>query len=81
MVPRALYAPTFLAPLVFLAACASKTSELEGTPRMAEACQLRSCACVASGIAIFSARERTEVLWRRNGEAYCPDGFDLTFAD
>lgn len=81
MAPRAMYAPTLLASLVFLAACASSTSGLEGTPRMAEACQLRACSCVASGITIFGARERTEVLWRRNGEAFCPEDFELTFAD
>ncbi len=81
MVPRALYALMCLAPLAFLAACASKTSALEGTPRLAEACQLRSCACVGSAIFFLGARERTEVLWRRNGEAHCPDGFKLTIGD
>ncbi len=81
MVPRALYVLMVLAPLAFLTACASKTSELEGTPRVAEACQLRSCACVGSRVFFLGVREDTEVLWRQNGAAYCPDGFELTFAD
>jgi hypothetical protein len=43
-------------------------------------CQLTACTCVSLDRPFFSSTrktETTEVLWRQNGAAYCPEGFEL----
>ena len=45
---------------------------------MADACQLKACACVDDSSSIFDP-ETTEILWHPDGRAYCPEGFHLEF--
>lgn len=59
-----------------LAACAGKDSGAGG-PDMALACQTTSCACVGESGSLLSKAKTTEVLWRTNGDAYCPKDFTL----
>lgn len=46
-------------------------------PELALACQTQTCVCLPAE-ASFPARDQpTEVLWRDNGDAYCPEGHVL----
>lgn len=63
----------YLLPLALLA-CSSDT---ETQARLEVACAVRKCECVSQEPVVFSAPERHEVLWRDNGNAYCPAGFAL----
>lgn len=40
-------------------------------------CQFHDCHCRKPGITLFSSAEKAELLWRQNGDAYCPDGFEI----
>lgn len=40
-------------------------------------CQTHPCTCLSRTVVPFDKRASTEVLWRQNGDAYCPDGFVL----
>jgi hypothetical protein len=44
--------------------------------RLAGACQVRRCLCGPEGWSSFMA-SGVEVLWRENGDAYCPEGYTL----
>ncbi|MDE0060598.1 MAG: hypothetical protein OXI22_09425 [Defluviicoccus sp.] len=46
-------------------------------PDLALACQTMDCVCTGDPETLFAAERKTEVLWRANGDAYCPDGFAL----
>ncbi len=61
-----------------LGGCASKPG---GGGILAHACQTRSCTCEAQEAEPFRRRATTEVLWRVNGDAYCPEGFVLKSTD
>ena len=66
-------------PLLVVLALAGCTGTKAGDPDLALACELRTCACLAENASIFATkRETTDILWRDNGEAYCPEGFVLT---
>ena len=58
-----------------VSACSSKGSHAED--RLAGACQVRKCACGPEGWSPFMAGGNVPVLWRENGDAYCPDGYVL----
>jgi len=59
-----------------LVACASDDPGA-GAPNMALACQTTSCACVGERESVLRKAKTTDVLWRTNGDAYCPKGFTL----
>ncbi len=44
---------------------------------LAGACQVRKCACGPEGWSPFMAGGSAPVLWRENGDAYCPQGYEL----
>jgi hypothetical protein len=46
-------------------------------PRLALACQTTACECVAAGQRIGRKPATAEMLWRPNGDAYCPPDFVL----
>ena len=69
------------ATIALVAACARGNADLDGTPKIGETCQLRSCECVSGTIPLLFKRERTPILWRENGDAYCPYGFNLVTTD
>jgi hypothetical protein len=60
----------------FLVACASDEPGASG-PNMALACQTTNCACVGETESLFRKAKTADVLWRANGDAYCPKGFAL----
>lgn len=60
---------------LLLQACSSTSPQSQAA--MAGACQVRRCACGPQGWTAFSAGGNVPVLWQRNGDAYCPDGFSL----
>ena len=45
------------------------------------ACQTISCICTANETELFQETATTKVLWKSNGDAYCPDGFHLERKD
>lgn len=57
-----------------LAGCATASPDRQTT--LAGACQMRSCECMEAG-SLTPFAERRPVEWRINGDAYCPDGFQL----
>lgn len=47
-------------------------------PNLALACGIQKCICRAESASIFaSSKAGKEVLWRQNGDAYCPEGYFL----
>lgn len=47
-------------------------------PNLALACGIQKCICRAESAGIFtSSKAGTDVLWRQNGDAYCPEGYFL----
>ena len=62
----------------FLAACGStERAKVERIPNLALACQTMECTCSAQTGSLFRKTKTTELLWRSNGDAYCPEGFVL----
>ena len=59
-----------------LGACGGERPDREA-PDLALACQTRDCVCASEPETLFVAETKTEILWRPNGDAYCPDGFVL----
>jgi len=67
-------AACLMAMVVLLAACARDRTELK---EPALACQTMKCVCVQPDSEMLDAPEKALVLWAENGDAYCPDGFEL----
>ena len=64
--------------LLSLAACgSSERARVERAPNLALACQTMECTCSAESGSLFEKTRTTGVLWRPNGDAYCPEGFVL----
>ncbi len=57
-----------------LSACSQAT---ETPPDLAKVCQVRKCTCTETGAGIFRAPDTADILWRENGDAYCPVGYEL----
>jgi hypothetical protein len=69
---------TVLAALaLMLAACAEEHKALKNP---ALACQTMECICVEPQPPILDDPEMAVVLWAENGDAYCPEGFELRSA-
>ena len=62
--------------LLALAACTPHERE---RANLALACQIKACVCKPARRPLFTKRETTPVLWRQNGEAYCPDDYVLRY--
>ena len=62
-----------LACVLGLAACSASD---HGERDLADTCQLEVCDCVADDSSLFD-RETTDILWRADGGAYCPEGYHL----
>lgn len=60
---------------LLLAACAG---DRKGDPNLAVACALKPCECTPEGA--FGG-DPAPVLWRENGDAYCPEGYALRLSD
>ena len=68
---------SLIASLGLLSACAAAD---KGPGNLADACQLKPCTCVEEGGSAFFGRKTADLLWKRSGEAYCPEGFVLRLA-
>jgi hypothetical protein len=44
---------------------------------LAGACQVQKCVCGPAGWSPFMVGGSVPVRWRENGDAYCPDGYEL----
>ncbi len=61
-----------------LAACGgTQRAGVERAPNLALACQTMACTCATETGSLFRKTKTTEILWRANGDAYCPQGFVL----
>lgn len=57
-----------------LTACSQAS---QPSPDLAKICQVRKCTCTESASGIFRAPDATDLLWRANGDAYCPADYEL----
>ena len=64
---------------VLLAGCGSSPPAEETARRMAGACQTKYCSCQREDVGILTRIRKAPVLWRLNGDAYCPEGYVLKF--
>jgi len=63
-----------------VAGCASYFKKDPNQGDFASACQIVKCVCQKVRTSIlpqFTKVEPQDVLWRENGTAYCPEGYDL----
>ena len=61
-----------------LAGCGgAERAGVDPAVNLALACQTMACTCSAETGRLFGRTETTEILWRANGDAYCPKGFVL----
>ncbi|MEQ8344625.1 MAG: hypothetical protein RIB84_28405 [Sneathiellaceae bacterium] len=64
---------------MLLAGCGSSLSPEAQAKRMAGACQTRYCSCQQEELGILTKTLKVPVEWRLNGDAYCPEGYQLKF--
>ena len=57
-----------------LAAC---TVQAESNPDNKYACQTEPCLCVPEQLTLFNREDTVPILWKENGDAYCPEGHVL----
>jgi hypothetical protein len=70
--------PTFLPiALVLLVTACSTEPPTEDQSRLASACQLTKCRCVAEQTSVFRVAATDTVKWQRDGAAFCDPGFHL----
>lgn len=63
--------PVCVLVLLLLSACAQGD---ETKQNLALTCQTASCVCLPATPGPFGSVEPSPVLWRQNGDAYCPEG-------
>jgi len=63
----------FSATLVLLLGCAQAPQ-----PDLALACQTAKCTCLPETSGFILKGEAAAVLWKSNGDAYCPEGYVLS---
>ena len=76
--PALATAAFFFAAISILSACAREDSRLK-QPELA--CQFMKCVCEEPDPEVLDTPERVAVLWAENGDAYCPEGFELRNAN
>jgi len=64
--------------LPLLAACAAPEKK---NVNLSLACQLNKCVCAGPDKLFLKRDEPSPVLWRENGDAYCPEGLRLRLAE
>ncbi len=64
--------------LGFLAGCAPQEDKQQ---RLTLACQLKPCVCSEPKRLFLSQGDPQPVLWKQNGDAYCPEGLQLKMVD
>lgn len=63
--------------LLLPAACAARK---DSAVDLTLACQLNKCVCAAPKRLFLESEAPQAVLWKENGDAYCPEGFKLKLA-
>ena len=66
---------------VILAALGACAGDPEQGRDLALTCQTTACECAPLDVSLFGEAEPGPVLWRENGDAYCPKGQALRRAD
>jgi hypothetical protein len=61
-----------------LAACAENE---KSKADLALACQLNTCICAGPDKLFVKKADPEPVLWKENGDAYCPEGLKLKLAN
>ena len=61
-----------------LAACAEHG---EAKVNLALTCQLRKCVCAERDRLFLKSADPEPVLWKQNGDAYCPEGLELRLVE
>lgn len=64
---------------MLLAGCGSSLPPEQEARRMAGACQTRFCSCQQENVGILTKVLKAPVEWRLNGDAYCPEGYQLRY--
>jgi hypothetical protein len=62
--------------MLMIASCAGDDPG-KGAANMALACQTTPCKCVSEDSSLLRKAKTTEILWKSNGDAHCPKGFNL----
>jgi hypothetical protein len=53
------------------------SAERATTASLAGACQFKPCVCASTKALFWQAAETVPVLWKENGDAYCPPDYAL----
>ena len=64
--------------LALLAGCTSQEAKQKD---LALACQLKPCICTEPKRIFLAEGDPQPVLWKQNGDAYCPEGLQLKMVD
>ena len=67
-----------LMPLMVLAAACASDETAETDMRLT--CQLSKCVCAGPPRVFVASEPPKPVQWRENGDAYCPEGYELKLA-
>jgi hypothetical protein len=68
----------------WLAGCSSVFPKDPDQGKLAQGCQIVKCLCTPISVTLFTFErpaKPTEVLWRQDGTAYCPEGMQLETRD
>lgn len=65
--------PLVLVAMAMAACAADETAEGD----MSLTCQLNKCICAPPPRAFLATKPPEPVLWKDNGDAYCPEGYQL----
>lgn len=71
--PRRIGVVLFACVAAFLAGACTRSHD----PQLALACQMRPCICLSEKAGVLGPGKSTEVLFKQNGDAYCPKGYVL----
>lgn len=71
--PRRIGAVLFACIVALLAGACTRSPD----PQLALACQMRPCVCLSGKAGLLGPGKSTEVLFKQNGDAYCPKGYVL----
>ena len=67
-------------PLVLLALVAACAADKTAETDLRLTCQLNKCVCAAPERVFLAAQPDKPVQWKENGDAYCPEGYQLELA-
>lgn len=71
--PRRIGALLFVSIAALLAGACTRSHD----PQLTLACQMRPCVCLSVKPGVFGPGKSTDVLFKPNGDAYCPKDYVL----